>query len=93
MPYYKDTKNELHWLDSTEDEAFLPQGSLQVSDEEAELILAGNALLEPAATYAQQRAYEYPPIGDQLDALFKAGAFPKEMADLLQAVKDKYPKP
>ena len=38
------------------------------------------------------RALSYPPIGDQLDALFHAGIFPEEMAAKLQAVKDKYPK-
>jgi len=43
-------------------------------------------------TYAQKRAAEYPPVGDQLDALFHAGVFPVEMAALVQAVKDKYPK-
>lgn len=42
--------------------------------------------------YQRQRAAEYPPIGDQLDALFKAGVFPADMAAQLQAVKDKYPK-
>jgi len=34
----------------------------------------------------------YPPIGDQLDDLFKAGAFSDEMTATIQAVKDKYPK-
>lgn len=38
------------------------------------------------------RVKEYPPIGDQLDALFHAGAFPAEMAAKIQAIKDKYPK-
>lgn len=42
--------------------------------------------------YTEARMYEYPPIGDQLDALFHAGLFPPEMAAKLQAVKDKYPK-
>jgi len=42
--------------------------------------------------YARNRATAYPPIGDQLDALFHAGVFPSEMASTLQAVKDKYPK-
>jgi hypothetical protein len=42
--------------------------------------------------YQRLRAEEYPPIGDQLDALFHAGLFPPEMAALLQAVKDKHPK-
>ena len=46
-----------------------------------------------AKEYSRKRAPEYPPIGDQLDALFKAGAFPADMAAKIQAVKDKYPKP
>ncbi len=46
-----------------------------------------------ASSYAELRRTEYPPIGDQLDALFHAGVFPTEMAAMLQAVKDKYPKP
>jgi len=45
-----------------------------------------------AQAYARNRAPEYPPIGDQLDALFKAGVYPAEMAAVIQAVKDKYPK-
>lgn len=43
--------------------------------------------------YQRNRVLEYPSIGDQLDALFKAGVFPEEMAAQIQAVKDKYPKP
>jgi hypothetical protein len=45
-----------------------------------------------ATEYQKSREKEYPPIGDQLDALFHAGVFPAEMAAKLQAVKDKYPK-
>lgn len=45
-----------------------------------------------AKAYARKRAAEYPPIGDQLDALFHAGVFPAEMADKIQAIKNKYPK-
>jgi hypothetical protein len=45
-----------------------------------------------AKQYARDRVSEYPPIGDQLDALFHAGVFPQEMADKIQAVKNKYPK-
>ena len=52
---------------------------------------AAQALVD-ANVYRQQRVQEYPPIGDQLDALFKAGVFPAEMAAAIQAVKDKYPK-
>jgi len=46
----------------------------------------------PVPTYADKRREEYPPIGDQLDDLFKQGAFSPEMAAKLQSVKDKYPK-
>ena len=42
--------------------------------------------------YIDSRRSEYPDIGDQLDDLFKAGAFSTEMTATLQAVKDKYPK-
>ena len=52
---------------------------------------AVNAWVDPEA-YKAHRAPEYPPIGDQLDALFKAGVFPADMAAAIQAVKDKYPK-
>ncbi len=52
---------------------------------------AVNAWIDPNA-HREQRANRYPPIGDQLDALFHAGVFPPEMAAQIQAVKDKYPK-
>lgn len=44
------------------------------------------------AQYARNRKEEYPNIGDQLDDLFKAGAFSTEMTAKIQAIKDKYPK-
>ena len=40
----------------------------------------------------KKRAASYPPIGDQLDALFKAGAFPPEMAAKIAEVKARFPK-
>lgn len=49
--------------------------------------------IESDTQYQRNRSKEYPPVGDQLDALFKAGLFPEEMAAQIQAVKDKYPKP
>ena len=45
-----------------------------------------------AKAYQRSRRPEYPDIGDQLDDLFKAGAFSTEMTAKIQAVKDKYPK-
>ena len=46
-----------------------------------------------AQEYARNRASAYDSVGDQLDALYHGGAFPKEMSDKIKAVKDKYPKP
>ena len=43
--------------------------------------------------YRDDRRINYPDIGDQLDALYHAGVFPKEMADKIKAVKDANPKP
>ena len=43
--------------------------------------------------YKTDRRISYPDIGDQLDALFHAGVFPKEMADKIKEVKDANPKP
>jgi hypothetical protein len=57
-----------------------------------EEILAEITRLE-SLQYRSERSTEYPSIGDQLDDLFKAGAFSAEMAAKIQAVKDKYPKP
>lgn len=42
--------------------------------------------------YKEKRQFEYPDIGDQLDALYHAGVFPEDMANQIKAVKDKYPK-
>ena len=53
---------------------------------------AASQALVDASAYKEQRAAEYPAIGDQLDALFHAGVFPADMAAAIQAVKDKYPK-
>ena len=43
--------------------------------------------------YKFQRISNYPDIGDQLDALYHAGIFPKEMSDKIKAVKTDFPKP
>ena len=46
-----------------------------------------------ATKYQRDRAAEYPPIGDQLDALWKGGDASTAMLAQVQAVKIKYPKP
>jgi hypothetical protein len=46
-----------------------------------------------AKQYQRDRKWQYPPIGDQLDALYHAGIFPDDMAAQLKAIKDANPKP
>ena len=89
MPHYKDAQNKLYWLDSIEHEFYLPAGSLQITDAEATSIRTAEQV---ALTYAQKRVEEYPPIGDQLDALWKGGDAQTEMRAKVMAVKAKYPK-
>ena len=54
-------------------------------------VSAVEAWVDPSA-YKYKRAAEYPPIGDQLDALWKGGDAAAEMLAIVQAVKAKYPK-
>jgi len=71
------------------------QSDIVVTDEDGNKVTVDwtqvNAWQDPNA-YKHQRVSEYPPIGDQLDALFHAGVFPDDMAAKIQAVKNKYPK-
>ena len=48
---------------------------------------------EAKRLYKENRRFAYPEIGDQLDDLFRQGAFSKEMSDKLQQVKTDHPKP
>ena len=69
------------------DEAFDEQGN-PVTYNEATV----QAYID-AHAYIAKRQPEYPPIGDQLDALWKGGDAAAEMLAKVQAVKTKYPKP
>lgn len=46
--YYKDTNNQLHFLDSAEFEYLLPADCVQITDEEAEVIQAEIEANQPA---------------------------------------------
>ena len=48
---------------------------------------------DAANTHQEKRRFKYPNIGDQLDDLYKQGAFSADMTAKIKAVKDKYPKP
>ena len=60
--------------------------------EEAETKLAELIAEYDAQEYARSRQAEYPSTGDQLDYIFHNGVA-KWKTDIVQPVKDKYPKP
>ncbi len=67
-------------------------GAFNAQGNKVEVDLAAvNAWVDPEA-YIAKRVKEYPPIGDQLDALWKGGEAAAEMLAKVQAVKAKYPK-
>ena len=78
-----DDYNNLEWLDKT-------QTKPSRSELEEEVI----RLQQEYDTKEYQRLREpaYPPIGDQLDALWKGGEAADLMLQQIQAVKAKYPK-
>ena len=58
--------------------------------------IEANNLLETErekVKYKEDRRIDYPDIGDQLDDLFKQGAFSDEMTAKIQQVKTDHPKP
>ncbi len=79
-----DDYDGLTWLDGTQTKPSEDEVAQEIERLKAEY---------KRTEYQRQRKPEYPSITDQLDALFKAGVFPPEMAAQIQAVKDKYPKP
>ena len=78
------TDDELKWISSD-----INKPSDKEIDDEVKRLQADY----DSKKYQRDRAVAYPSIGDQLDALYHAGAFPKEMTDKIKAVKDANPKP
>ena len=76
--------DELEWLDTEQTRPTDAEIAAEITRLQAEY---------DAKEYARKRAPEYPPIGDQLDALWKGGDAAAEMLAKVQAVKAKYPKP
>jgi hypothetical protein len=92
MPHYKNTENDVRWLDSTDEEAeYLPKGFVQITDTEADDIREAKRIASfENLSYADKRASEYPLFADQFDLLYHSGFDAWKAA--IQAVKDKYPK-
>jgi hypothetical protein len=87
MFYFKDQNDGFYAVENLS--IRVPEGAIQITQEEAEAIIASNVV---PLTYAQKRVAEYPAIGDQLDALWKGGDAQTEMLAKVMAVKAKYPK-
>jgi hypothetical protein len=95
MKHYKDPiTNEIYAYEADgSQDALIREDLVAISDAEADAIRADKQQASfDALTYAQKRAAEYPPVGDQLDALWKGGVAAEEMLATVMAVKAKYPK-
>jgi len=75
--------DDLEWLDTEQTQPTEAEIEAEITRLQAEY---------DAQAYARSRASEYPPIGDQLDALWKGGDEAAAMLAKVQAVKAKYPK-
>ena len=91
MPHFKNSNNDLFWLDEGDDPAVWLPGCTPISDADADAIRAekAQAVLD-ALTYAEKRAAEYPSFADQFDLIYHDGI--DAWKTVIQAVKDKYPK-
>jgi hypothetical protein len=89
--HYKAPDNSLHYIDSSDFAHLLPEGSVVITDDEAEEIRTANT---PQPTYAELRRAEYPSFLDLIDGLVKGdSAQVQAYKDACLAVKAKYPKP
>ena len=75
--------NKIHWHDGNPKK--LTKEQIQAKYDE---LVESNKKLQ----YQRDRKEAYPEIGDQLDDLYKKGAFSDEMAAKIKKVKDDNPK-
>lgn len=95
MKLYKDSNNVIYNypLDGSQD--YLIGDKTPITQAEADAItiakMTAMGFSVPPA-YVSQRQMEYPPIEDQLDAMWKGGTEAAAMKAKIDAVKTKYPK-
>lgn len=92
--HYKCPNGTVHYLEDDSFSHLLPEGSVCITDEDARMAVEeiSQAAFD-AMSYAEKRLVSYPPIGEQLDALWKGGDAAADMLARIQAVKLEYPKP
>lgn len=67
----------------------IPSGAIET---DAEVAWTADGRIVLATDYESLRAAEYPPVEEQLDALWQGGEAAADMRQKVLAVKDKYPK-
>lgn len=95
MPNFKNSKDELFWLDNTKDALnFLSSDCVEISDLEAEKLAKNNQKKYfDSLHYTAKRQREYPPMSDYLDGIVKGDtAQVNAYIAACLAVKAKYPK-
>jgi hypothetical protein len=94
MPHFKNTNNDLFWLDEGDDPAVWLPNCTPITEAEANSIrVAKEQTSFNALTYAEKRAAEYPNFLDYVDGIVKGDqAQVQAYIDACLAVKTKYPK-
>jgi hypothetical protein len=94
MPHFKNTNNDLFWLDEGDDPATWLPNCTPITDAEANSIRAAKEQAAfNALTYSQKRVAEYPNFLDYVDGIVKGDqAQVQAYIDACLAVKAKYPK-
>lgn len=88
--YHKAPDNSIHYVEPKFARLVLPEGSVQISEQEAHEILDSQ---KPKLSYIEQRQAAYPAITEFLDAYVKDDKKAlKAYKDACLAVKEKYPK-
>jgi len=67
----------------------MPEGAIEMSVEPT-VTAKGRMVL--SSDWFSLREDAYPPLKDQLDAMWKGGEAAQDMAALVQSIKDRYPK-
>lgn len=90
MPNFKNSKNDLFWLDDNDDPSIWLPGCILITDAEADTIRERN---RSSRLYTELRLAEYPPFTDYLDGIVKGDeAQVTAYIEACMKVKNKYPK-
>jgi hypothetical protein len=95
MPHFKNSKNQLFWLDAQDNPTdWLGVDCVEISEQTSAAIRAEIQSAQfDGLTYAEKRQAEYPPASDYLDGIVKGDtAQVNAYIAACLAVKAKYPK-